>query len=330
MISIIVPIYNVEKYLEHCIESVLNLTYRDFELILVDDGSTDNSGTICDRYASHDNRIRVFHKANGGVSSARNMGLGQARGEYITFVDGDDFIHPQMLEVLHNALTSGDYDLSIVSLRRVPLDEIHSFQFETVTTSKLQAVDIEKDEYEVRVSNDSDGMFTSPCCKLFKKELLEDLYFKPVPSEDAEWNVRLALRVKKAALVHQHLYYYVQSENSLTRSLGGMNSVIVERLLTHLDCLDEIPAERNNFRAMWIHALYRRMLYTRYRALGTSKLAAVMNNCNVIFKKTRREFLMGKTSLLDKVKNVAYYYFPALYRMVVDCSEHRAAKRIND
>ena len=109
-ISVIVPVYKVEKYLPECIESVLAQTFTDFELILVDDGSPDNSGKICDDYATRDSRIRVFHKENGGVSSARNLGLDNARGEWIGFVDPDDWIEPDMYEQMYLAGTENNAD----------------------------------------------------------------------------------------------------------------------------------------------------------------------------------------------------------------------------
>lgn len=97
-ISVIVPVYNTEKYLHRCIDSILAQTFTDFELLLIDDGSKDNSGAICDEYAAKDQRVRVFHKENGGVSSARNLGLDNAQGEWITFVDSDDWIEPILIE----------------------------------------------------------------------------------------------------------------------------------------------------------------------------------------------------------------------------------------
>lgn len=104
LISIIVPVYRAEKYLDRCVKSILNQTYINFELILVEDGSPDASGALCDRWAERDNRIRVIHKENGGASSARNRGLDIARGEYIAFVDSDDWIEPQMYEYLYVAM----------------------------------------------------------------------------------------------------------------------------------------------------------------------------------------------------------------------------------
>ena len=113
MISIIVPVYNTEKYLARCIQSILSQTYTDFELLLINDGSTDSSGAICDKYAEQDSRVRVFHKENGGVSSARNVGLNNAEGEYIIFVDSDDYMKPQMCEILYNTLIREQADIVI-------------------------------------------------------------------------------------------------------------------------------------------------------------------------------------------------------------------------
>ena len=112
LISIIVPVYNTEKYLHRCIDSILIQTFTDFELLLIDDGSKDRSGEICDEYAKNDSRVRVFHKENGGVSSARNLGLDNAKGEWISFVDADDYLNDDSLSILSQNL---DVDLIIAS-----------------------------------------------------------------------------------------------------------------------------------------------------------------------------------------------------------------------
>lgn len=115
-ISVIVPVYNVEKYINECIESILAQSFEDFELILVDDGSTDSSGAICDRYAERDPRVKVIHKENGGVSSARNVGIRTAKGTYITFVDSDDMVKKTMLMEYHTAMKKNDVDIIISGL----------------------------------------------------------------------------------------------------------------------------------------------------------------------------------------------------------------------
>jgi len=114
-ISIIVPVYNVEPYIRKCLDSVINQTYQNLEIICINDGSTDGSGKICDEYATKDSRIKVFHKVNGGVSSAKNLGLKNITGKYIGFVDSDDWIEPDMYEVLHKLAQSKDVPISVAS-----------------------------------------------------------------------------------------------------------------------------------------------------------------------------------------------------------------------
>ena len=119
LISVIVPIYNVEKYINRCIDSIIEQTYTNLEIILVDDGSTDNSGSICDEYAKKDNRIKVIHKENGGVSSARNVGLDTAIGQYITFVDSDDYIEKKYCEILLKTLKKQKADCVACGYNRI-------------------------------------------------------------------------------------------------------------------------------------------------------------------------------------------------------------------
>ena len=106
LISVIVPVYNVEEYVEKCVLSIINQTYKNLEIILVDDGSTDNSGKICDEIAIKDNRIKVIHKKNGGLSDARNVGIDIAKGDYLGFVDSDDYIDPDMYSILLNNMNN--------------------------------------------------------------------------------------------------------------------------------------------------------------------------------------------------------------------------------
>ena len=119
LISIIIPVYKVEKYLERCIKSVLDQTYKNLQIILVDDGSPDNCGNICDNYAKIDNRIEVIHKENGGLSDARNVGLKKARGKYIGFVDSDDYVSNEMFENMYNTLVNNNADISICNFYTV-------------------------------------------------------------------------------------------------------------------------------------------------------------------------------------------------------------------
>lgn len=122
-ISIIIPVYNVEKYIEKCIDSVLEQSFKDFEIILVNDGSTDCSGIICNKYSKRDERISVIHKKNGGISSARNIALDCAKGKYITFIDSDDCISKDYIKILYNNIINQKADISICGNKRFKLDE---------------------------------------------------------------------------------------------------------------------------------------------------------------------------------------------------------------
>ena len=123
LISIIVPIYNVEKYLRQCLDSILNQTYQNFECLLINDGSLDNSADICREYVSKDSRFKYFEKENGGVSSARNLGIECSRGEYITFIDSDDWVDYDYLEVLYNSLVDERADIAISTYKQFNMDD---------------------------------------------------------------------------------------------------------------------------------------------------------------------------------------------------------------
>ncbi|MBR5282462.1 MAG: glycosyltransferase [Alistipes sp.] len=140
LISIIVPVYNTEKYLDRCIQSILAQTYTDFELLLVDDGSTDSSGAICDKYAAEDSRVKVFHKENGGVSSARNFGLDKARGEWIGWVDSDDYIAPNMYKHLLNAAITENADIAYCDYADIDGDLISKIEYPESDNGKVEFI----------------------------------------------------------------------------------------------------------------------------------------------------------------------------------------------
>ena len=130
LVSIIVPVYNVEQYLEKCVNSIINQSYKNLEIILVDDGATDNSGKICDELAKLDNRIKVYHKENGGLSDARNYGVERATGEYIGFVDSDDYIDPKMYEKLYEAIKKENVDVVECSFKIIYPGRVDFFSTE--------------------------------------------------------------------------------------------------------------------------------------------------------------------------------------------------------
>ena len=224
MFSIIVPVYNVGKYIEKCIESIINQTYQDLEIILVDDGSTDDCPEICDRFAAEDKRIKVIHKENGGLMSARQAGLKIACGEYVGFVDGDDWIEPDMYESFYSAVKAHNPDIAMCEFyfaypdKKVASSQILSAEF-------YDKKDMEKKLYPYMLFNKSFYKFgIFPCCwsKLFKKELLEKCLYKVTPEirvgEDAAFTYPCLLLANSAAYVKKSLYNYRVNPESMTKA----------------------------------------------------------------------------------------------------------------
>lgn len=221
LVSIIVPVFNVEKYLPKCIESLLRQTYTNLEIILSDDGSTDESSLICDRYAVYDSRIKVIHKENGGLSDARNAGLGVLTGEYVTFVDSDDYLEKDAIEIL--VMTAIEYRIPIVRMNSY----IVSYDYEIVEnqSSGTRKVSIcTSEEYiqgmcEKRKSE-------SVCDKLFKAELFHKRRFeKGRLNEDFFFLSKMLFTDLKIAEIDYSGYNYYQRSGSITNSGYGKSLV---------------------------------------------------------------------------------------------------------
>lgn len=212
IISIIVPIYNVERYLSRCIESILNQSFKEFELILVDDGSPDNSGEICDIYASKDDRVKVIHKKNGGVSSARNVGVSVANGEYIGFVDPDDYIDKEMYCKLYRLCIDNDSDIAIC-------------RFNRDINGKLQNIESAEEIIELNNIEAMNELFKgilyrfSLCNKLFSKTCFNNVSFPEGRiHEDLSTTYKLFVNSRKAIYINYCGYIYVRRENSILTS----------------------------------------------------------------------------------------------------------------
>lgn len=213
MISVIVPVYNVERYIRQCVESILEQTYADLEIILVDDGSTDGSGSICDEYKLKDNRVVVIHKCNGGLSEARNAGLDIARGEYIGFVDSDDYIEPDMYEVLYKNCERYAADLAAArfvkfntqgEVRKNFTENIEVFSREEM----LRLFIVGDRRYEITMS---------VWDRLYKRELISDLRF-PVGKcyEDIVFSTKVIEKSKINVYIDRALYHYRLREDSIS------------------------------------------------------------------------------------------------------------------
>lgn len=221
MISVIVPIYDVEKYLRRCIDSIIAQTYTNLEIILVDDGSTDACPKICDEYAVADPRIKVIHKRNGGLSDARNAGLEMATGEFVGFVDSDDYILPQMYEVLYGACIEYDVPIAMCG-RRVVNEENKVIRYEyrmddAVIFSAKEAI-----ELLLKTEKCDSAVWD----KLYKRQLFSDIWYpEGVHYEDQNITGRLFYRAGRICHVGQVLYVYRKREDSITVQPFNQHSI---------------------------------------------------------------------------------------------------------
>ncbi len=216
LISLIVPVYKVEEYLPTCIDSILAQTYENLEIILVDDGSPDSCGEICDSYAKKDARIKVIHKENGGLSSARNAGLAVMSGEYVGFIDSDDSARPEMIEILYENIVKSSADVSIC-------------RFASTRTQEGDKDTAVERDCELKVFNREDALKNlliskyfggQMWVKLFKREVLDGLYFDEsiLFIEDIEFSTRALLRANTVCYTPARLYNYFLRDSSLLHS----------------------------------------------------------------------------------------------------------------
>ena len=228
-VSMIIPVYQVEQYIAQCIESVLSQTFCDFELILIDDGSTDRSGMICDTYADKDDRIIVIHTDNRGAAAARNTGLNHASGRYITFLDGDDFIAGNMLERLHEVIEQSEYDMVACDFLNLLPDEADNF------IVGLQEMTVcGRDVLEHLKNEPNHGVWTVVWNKIYRREILEHLRFPDGKYfEDEFFSTSLFLTAGQIRAIPDVLCYH------RVLATSTMNTQKSENYLDLLDALRE-------------------------------------------------------------------------------------------
>lgn len=237
-ISIIVPIYNNEKYVSRCIDSILAQTFRDFELILIDDGSADSSGKICDKYAQKDNRITVVHKENSGTSSARNYGLEISTGKYITFVDSDDCILPNYL-----ADICYDYDLVICGVETIGNEKVIDF-------ANREGVLSNKSEIGNWFIADCNTLYlTAICSKLFRRDIIIDnqLRFNTtlVRGEDTIFVFNYLCHCKNIKLVQSTPYHYYTNSLTLDKKYALNSESCITHIIAHSEVLNKVQQTFN-------------------------------------------------------------------------------------
>ena len=239
-LSVIVPIYNVEKYLHKCVDSLLNqdLPMEDYEIILVDDGSPDRCGEVCDEYSTQYSNINVIHRDNGGLSAARNSGVEVARGEYVQFVDPDDFLEPNVLQTLVNKMDTDKLDILRFNYQNV------NERYEVFEPNKISKPFVDyRDEVCDGLSflTERLGYACYACQFMVRRDLLKNCFFKEgVYFEDTEWAPRMLLKAKRVTSTDLMVYNYLMRAGSITKSKEeAKKKKVLEDRLSLIDALQE-------------------------------------------------------------------------------------------
>jgi len=242
LISVIVPVYNIEKeYLERCIRSICGQTYKNLEILLVDDGATDGSGAVCDRFAAEDDRIRVFHKENGGSSSARNLGIKEAQGEYIGFIDSDDYIEPDMYELLARAVVK--YDAPMAQISRDEIDEAGNRMPDICIPPKEESKVSSEDMMRELLMHRGDCSF---CTRITHKALFVDREF-PVGklNEDFYLLTHMLTDITHLVILPKQCYhvFYRMNSNSRKKDKNDFSRVFTD-IVDNADMITELVKEK--------------------------------------------------------------------------------------
>lgn len=255
LISVVVPVYNVEKYLNKCLDSIIGQTYRKLEIILVDDGSTDESGSICDVYREKDSRVRVIHQKNQGLSGARNTGIDNANGELLGFVDSDDYILENMYERLLEVLLKNDAQISICDCECIieAGEEINHQEYPKIETEVLN-----KEQALQRLDGFSYPYwkYVTAWNKLYRKHLFEEIRYPVGKKNEDEFIAHILIsKAERLAVISEPLYMYVQRADSI---MGGSQKK------KHIEAVYALKERCNFFLELNYKQLYKATLRMAY------------------------------------------------------------------
>lgn len=317
-VSVIIPIYDVEKYLQRCIDSLFNQTLRDIEIILVDDGSPDNCGLICDENAQKDERIKVIHKKNGGVSEARNFGIDEARGEYLLFIDPDDWCEYTMIEELFNSISAKLVDIAVCGYS---IDYTNNnFSIKKPLVKKIFKKDIAEAIYLL----DIEGMLNVLWNKLYKRDIIKkhNLYFVNdfAPGQDMLFNSEYFKYIQSISFISNELYHYMrQDEDTLV-------SIYNPRLYNNILTLNSARKSLYEFYNMSSAKYIKCFADTYKKSIASSIPNIFRKNCTLTIKE-KKHFI--KTLMQDdelkryfKISKAVSFYDKLFYRMIKIGSPH--------
>lgn len=309
-ISIIIPSYNEEKNISRCLDSILNQTFTDFEVLCVDDGSNDGTFNIIKKYSEKDSRIIPLKNPNKGVSSARNFGIYNANGDYIGFVDSDDFIQPQMYEFLHRAVTENNCDFSVCRYKKASEFDVKTFEYKAEPFFPEKFISFTDSEFTVN----NELIFSSACTKLISKKFLGDIRFdKYRIGEDTVFNSMLCSKEYKAAFVDIELYLYYFNNKSVTTNQFGSsigNEKWYDLLITRFICYDVLKNKNKILSSFYLERGMKSILSYRFDRKGTKYVRSFKST----IKRYLPDFIRCKyISLKNRISIFVFILIPPLY-----------------
>lgn len=309
LISVIIPIYKVEDYLKQCIDSVINQSYKHLEIILVDDGSPDNCGKICDEYANKDKRIKVIYKENGGLSDARNAGINVAKGDYIAFVDSDDWIHQEMCEKLITIAIEEEADIVECKFKSV---------------YKREYMDEDNINQKVKVFNNIEALknhfygqdlYRCVWNKIYKRELFNNIRFpKGIEAEDLHTTYKLFYKAKKIAFTEYiGYYYYIRKDSIMGKADISLIISVFEGMKEQQSFIAKnIPILKRRVDNLYMNCLLKTIVCLDKKNIPNN----YVNYKNIVLNEIKRKDI--STYGITKVLVISYKIFPNLIKKIIN------------
>ena len=324
LISIIIPVYNVEEYLPRCLETIAEQSYRNLEIILVDDGSTDGSGAICDEFVKNDDRARVIHQRNQGQWAARNVGLRVAHGIYVMFIDGDDYLHHDYIRIMHESITQGDgFDMAITGYKETTnINENVSSPID-IFRSKISPADLIEDIFNaIRFDWQTVVVLWN---KLYRAELIRDIWFNQyLIAEDLDFNLRVFTKASNIVYIDAMLYFYMQRSNSKKKKK--------KHNIVDLQCVtDSLYNNYYNLPStllkshghLFLRKLYVRTAFLKARMIDSNDRQKWFAQCQKYEKTTRKAYWLNKhINIIEKIGVTILLRIPRLTRWLMKVTKN--------
>ena len=320
-ISVVVPIYNVAPFLRECVDSILNQEYENIEIILVDDGSTDESPIICDEYANMDKRIKVFHKENGGLSDARNFGIKKASGKYIAFIDSDDYIATDFISILYRKMKDHNVKISAVGY-------CHLFPNGEIEYNNFRDINRLYNEEEAQIYLNSVGYFNVAVWnKLYAKELFGDIEF-PIGKKSEDWFIMYKLIEKAQGIYYcsDEKYFYRQRSGSITKS----SNINIDAINAAEEVYDYFKfKQRHEVIPFAAQSLAFALIGVYNAKICAKKKSNEINVYRDKVLKIKDEITYDKLSYSRKIQLYLFIYCKPIYNILFKIFDYQRSKKYN-